>query len=964
MKRFFAVLLAAMLLLSVLPAVSSAEQTATVVGGWLRLRSYGSYSAQVLNSYYTGTVVTILDGPVNNWYHVRTPDGSTGYMLGTYLKLGSTPTPGTNAYVTSSNGLSVRLRSGPATTYSVIRSYAVGTPVTVLTSGAVWSYVSIYGQSGYMMSQFLTSVSPTPGPVVGYATIWSANGYGVRLRTGASTSYSVIGTYSVGTRVDILQKGSYWDYIRVGSRTGYMMNQFLIYDSANQVTGVSLNNVNPSVGDVLSILSLTPAGATVSYQWKVGGVVKGTSAKYTVTSADVGKTIQLKVTGTGAYTGSASSSITNPVKSETELTSLTLSTYAPTVDTVLSANISPAGADVVYSWYVGNVYTSSNATYTVTASDVGKQIYLIVSGVSPYTGTLTSGKTDAVTGSKALTALTITNVTSSTRGVSAPESGDVLRVLYVPTDATVTIAWYRGSTLISGAGSCDYTLTDGDVGSKITAEVTGYGSYTGTKSVTTGKVKEASDVPVITTTYLPEGTVGSTYSTVLTAEGANVTWSLASGYSLPEGLSLSSGGMISGTPTTVGDTTLRVKASNSYGYDTKDLNLRVNAALDLPAITTTSLPEGTVGTSYSAALNASGSNVSWMLATGYDMPEGLTLSSDGLISGTPTTVGDTTLRLVAYNENGQDAKDLTLRVNAQESADLPEITTTSLKNAKVGEGYSATLSASGSGISWSLETGYQLPEGLSLNSSTGEISGTPTTAGTVPLRVIAKNSDGQDARDLTLTVEEADPVPEAVLTVTGVDFGKVTEGSSLSSKNITVTNTGDATATGVTVSVSNADFLLGTTFLGDVAASGSTTLSVEPAVTAAGTYSATVTVTYNGGKTASANVTLTIEEAPVSPSLLGISAPEAVTGIANGTAIEDIALPQYVTISTTDGSKTAYVASYDRGSAAYDPSSPDSQTFTVTGTILLPDGVENPNGVSLNFTVSVTVDQLVVYYEE
>ena len=161
MKRFLAVLLVAVMLLSVLPATSMAASYATVVGGWLRLRSAPNFSASTITSYYTGTQVQIL-GSSGGWYKVQTPDGRTGYMYGNYLRMGgSVPSEGT-AYVTSYNGYGVRLRTGPGTSYSNIRTYAVGTPVTVLERGTYWSRISIVGTVGYMMIQFLHFGSDYP----------------------------------------------------------------------------------------------------------------------------------------------------------------------------------------------------------------------------------------------------------------------------------------------------------------------------------------------------------------------------------------------------------------------------------------------------------------------------------------------------------------------------------------------------------------------------------------------------------------------------------------------------------------------------------------------------------------------------------------------------------------------------------------------------------------------------------
>ncbi|MEG1776034.1 MAG: SH3 domain-containing protein, partial [Clostridia bacterium] len=86
MKRFLSVVLALTLLLSLAPTTSSMalSKYATVQGGLLRLRSDASFNASTINSYDTGTRVEVL-GTSGSWYYVKTPDGNTGYMYGSYL---------------------------------------------------------------------------------------------------------------------------------------------------------------------------------------------------------------------------------------------------------------------------------------------------------------------------------------------------------------------------------------------------------------------------------------------------------------------------------------------------------------------------------------------------------------------------------------------------------------------------------------------------------------------------------------------------------------------------------------------------------------------------------------------------------------------------------------------------------------------------------------------------------------
>ena len=228
------------LLTAILPCADAlAAQTGVVRGGWLILRSAPSFGGRIKSSYPSGTTVTIT-GQVGAWYAVTAPDGLTGYMLGEYLQVtgggGSLPAQ-TTAYVTSPNGLNVRLRSGPGKGYSILASYAPGTVCTILSPGNNWCRIQIGSYTGYMMTRYLTNTpsvptptpQPQPTPTGGEYQVYvtSRNGKGVNMRSGPDKSYSSIGFYSVGTPAAMITKGRIWSYIRVGLRYGYMMTEFL-----------------------------------------------------------------------------------------------------------------------------------------------------------------------------------------------------------------------------------------------------------------------------------------------------------------------------------------------------------------------------------------------------------------------------------------------------------------------------------------------------------------------------------------------------------------------------------------------------------------------------------------------------------------------------------------------------------------------------------------------------------------
>jgi hypothetical protein len=204
--------------------------------------------------------------------------------------------------------------------------------------------------------------------------------------------------------------------------------------------------------------------------------------------------------------------------------------------------------------------------------------------------------------------------------------------------------------------------------------------------------------------------------------------------------------MINGTPTAPSLITTSALAANTFTAQVQDsalpsqtasivLSLHVATPLSVGTLT---LPDGITGSPYLQTLTTSGGtgNVSWAIVSGA-LPPGLTLSTAGVISGTPTTVnilGSTfTVQATDSGSPAQSApRTLTLRIAAP-----LVITTASLPGAKYGVVYTQTLAASG-GITpyvWSLASSSgPLPIGLSL-SPAGVLSGTPTAIGTFSFTV-------------------------------------------------------------------------------------------------------------------------------------------------------------------------------------------------------------------------------------
>jgi large repetitive protein len=149
----------------------------------------------------------------------------------------------------------------------------------------------------------------------------------------------------------------------------------------------------------------------------------------------------------------------------------------------------------------------------------------------------------------------------------------------------------------------------------------------------------------VVTTSLPNGTVGTAYYATLTATGGTspYTWSQTSGGAMPGGVTLTSTGAFSGTPTTAGTFGPYVfTATDSTSTTAASQSMSITISSTTLAVTTSTLPSGSVGTAYSVTLGASGGSLpyTWTETSGGALPPGLAaVTSAGVIAGTPTTAG-------------------------------------------------------------------------------------------------------------------------------------------------------------------------------------------------------------------------------------------------------------------------------------------------------------------------------------
>ena len=294
-----------------------------------------------------------------------------------------------------------------------------------------------------------------------------------------------------------------------------------------------------------------------------------------------------------------------------------------------------------------------------------------------------------------------------------------------------------------------------------------------------------------------------------------------------------------------------------------------------PKITSATTASGTVGVAFSYQITADQAIPpgGWG-ATG--LPAGLTVNTNtGLISGTPTAAGTYSVTISATNANGTGTATLTLTINAPP----PVITSPGTATGTVGVAFSYQITATNNPTSFNA-TG--LPGGLTVNTTTGLISGTPTTAGTYPVTITATNSRGTGTSTLVITINN--PVP----TVTSISPTCATAGG----PQFTLTVNGTKFVSASTVNWNGTP--LATTFV----SSTQLTATVPAALIAtAGTASITVVNPSPGGGSSTPAVTFTIANPPVINSPLtacgtvGVAFSYTITATNNPTSYTAAPLP-------------------------------------------------------------------------
>lgn len=238
-----------------------------------------------------------------------------------------------------------------------------------------------------------------------------------------------------------------------------------------------------------------PAPVATAYQWyRSGTAIPGaTRTSYTLTSADYGKRISVKVTASKAgYTRTAKmSASTAAVLKKISASPIPAISGAPRIGAVLTAKPGawkPSPVTLTYQWYRSGIAIpgATRSTYTVTRSDAGAKLTVRVTGRK--SGYASASRTSATTSTvpRLLTSAPTPTISGGrlVGSVLTAKTG-----AWKPAPVTIRYQWYRSGKAIPGATRATYRLTAADAGKTVTVRVvgskSGYASATKTSIATT-----------------------------------------------------------------------------------------------------------------------------------------------------------------------------------------------------------------------------------------------------------------------------------------------------------------------------------------------------------------------------------------------------------------------------------------------------------------------------------------------
>lgn len=280
-------------------AHAASDGAATVTASALYMRSSASTAGSVVTCLPRGTVVLVTDSD-DGWYKVWYR-GYEGWMSGDYLSLSDTKD---SSFGTGTiKGTDVRVRSGASTSSSILGVEDSGKTMSVTGVSDNWYKVSYNGSTGYVHSNYMTlsyggsSASSSGSSSSSDSSVSSdkgtINAYYVRMRSGPSTSHTILGTYNKGTAMTVTGSSGDWYKVRYNGTDGYVYKTYLTLDGDDDF---SVSSMDDTEAVVIGAVNMRTGPSTSYTSTRVLGV--GTEVTITGTS---GKWYRIEYNGNTGY---------------------------------------------------------------------------------------------------------------------------------------------------------------------------------------------------------------------------------------------------------------------------------------------------------------------------------------------------------------------------------------------------------------------------------------------------------------------------------------------------------------------------------------------------------------------------------------------------------------------------------------------------------------------------------------
>jgi len=288
---------------------------------------------------------------------------------------------------------------------------------------------------------------------------------------------------------------------------------------------------------------------------------------------------------------------------------------------------------------------------------------------------------------------------------------------------------------------------------------------------------------------LPRGVVGIPYTANFTAEGGTnpYRWSIVPdpGVTLP-GLTMTTAGVLTGTPTARGSFAATVSVTSRVDSTEETVHQRVVLDIDAPSLSVDTrscpLPDGVAGTPYSTTLRATGGPGPFLWSWGQDgvapVP-GLSLSENGLLTGTPSRAGSYNFLIRVAGPASSEAQPGTraCTLNIREVTVTPVIQSCPEEFGTAGVPYEGSALVTGGALPWRWLAAGSLPNGMAM-SSTGVLTGIPGATGVYPYTVVATDQSGRTVQaSCKLTIGG-----QALTILTACPFPAVNSGDPVSTR--------------------------------------------------------------------------------------------------------------------------------------------------------------------------------------